>query len=56
MLSPEEQAEIASESQVIHRSVHPSEVAAAVLFLSSDDAAMITGRGIEVAGGGAHSG
>lgn len=54
MLSPEQQAEIASEHQVIHRSVQPAEVAAAVLFLSSDEAAMITGRGLEVAGGGTH--
>jgi NAD(P)-dependent dehydrogenase (short-subunit alcohol dehydrogenase family) len=56
MLTLEQQAEIARESQAIHRSVQPAEVAAAVLFLSSDEAAMITGRGIEVAGGGAHSG
>ncbi|MBW8753594.1 MAG: SDR family NAD(P)-dependent oxidoreductase, partial [Sphingomonadales bacterium] len=34
----------------------PAEVAATVLFLSSDEAAMITGRGIEVAGGGMHGG
>lgn len=56
MLTSEQQAAIASESQAIHRSVRPEEVAATVLFLSSDDAAMITGRGIEVAGGGFHSG
>lgn len=56
MLTPEQQVEIASESQVIHRSVRPEEVAATVLFLSSDEAAMITGRGIEVAGGGMHGG
>lgn len=56
MLSEEQQAEIASESQSIGRSVQPAEVAATVLFLSSDEAAMITGRGIEVAGGGAHGG
>lgn len=56
MLTPEEQAHIASESQAIHRSVRPEEVAATVLFLSSDEAAMITGRGIEVAGGGMHPG
>jgi len=56
MFTAEQQAEIASEHQVIHRAVQPAEIAAAVLFLSSDEAAMITGRGIEVAGGGAHPG
>ena len=54
MFTPEQQAEVASHHQMIHRCVQPSEIAAAVLFLSSDEAAMITGRGIEVAGGGAH--
>lgn len=54
MFSPEQQAEVASQHQMIHRAVQPAEVAAAVLFLSSDEAAMITGRGLEVAGGGAH--
>lgn len=56
MLTAEQQAEIAAEHQAIHRAVQPWEVAAAVLFLSSDEAAMITGRGIEVAGGGVHGG
>lgn len=56
MFTPEQQAAIASEHQVIHRAVQPAEVAATVLFLSSDEAAMISGRGIEVAGGGAHPG
>lgn len=56
MLTDEQQVEIASESQAIHRSVKPEEVAATVLFLSSDEASMITGRGIEVAGGGSHTG
>lgn len=51
MLTPEQQAAIASEHQLIHRSVLPSEIAAAVLFLSSDEAAMITGRELEVSGG-----
>ena len=54
MLTSEQQAEIASEHQAIHRSVLPEEIAATVLFLSSDEAVMITGRGIEVAGGGSH--
>jgi NAD(P)-dependent dehydrogenase (short-subunit alcohol dehydrogenase family) len=54
--TPEQQKAVASEHQVIHRGVEPWEIAAAVLFLSSDEAAMITGRGIEVSGGGAHPG
>ncbi|ATI80666.1 SDR family NAD(P)-dependent oxidoreductase [Sphingobium yanoikuyae] len=56
MFTAEQQAAIASEHQMIHRAVDPGEIAAAVLFLSSDEAAMITGRGLEVAGGGAHPG
>lgn len=55
MFNAQEQAAIAAENQVIHRAVRPEEIAAAVLFLSSDEAAMITGRGIEVGGGGYHS-
>lgn len=56
MFSAEEQAAIAGEHQMIARAVLPEEIAATVLFLSSDEAQMITGRGIEVAGGGAHAG
>jgi NAD(P)-dependent dehydrogenase (short-subunit alcohol dehydrogenase family) len=55
MFTLEQQAEVASHHQMIHRCVQPAEIAAAVLFLSSDEAAMITGRGIEVSGGGAHA-
>lgn len=55
MFTLEQQAEIAAENQVIHRAVDPREIANAVLFLSSDDASMITGRGIEVSGGRTHS-
>jgi NAD(P)-dependent dehydrogenase (short-subunit alcohol dehydrogenase family) len=51
MFTPEEQSRIASELQAIERAVDPGEVAATVLFLSSDEAAMITGRDIEVSGG-----
>ncbi|MGF7150135.1 NAD(P)-dependent dehydrogenase (short-subunit alcohol dehydrogenase family) [Sphingomonas zeicaulis] len=54
MFTAEQQAEIAAENQMIHRAVDPREIAAAVLFLSSDESAMITGRGIEVSGGRAH--
>ena len=56
MFTQEQQAAIAAEGQVIHRAVQPWEIAATVLFLSSDEAGMITGRGIEVAGGGTHPG
>lgn len=56
LFSVEQQAEVASELQMIPRSVQPWEIAATVLFLSSDQAAMITGRGIEVSGGGTHGG
>lgn len=56
MFSAEQQAAIAGEHQMIERAVLPEEIAATVLFLSSDEAQMITGRGIEVAGGGAHGG
>ena len=51
MLTAEQQAEIASHSQAIARAVRPEEIASTVLFLSSDEAAMITGRAIEVSGG-----
>lgn len=51
MLSNEQQAQVASHNQMIHRAVQPSEIASTVLFLSSDEATMITGRAIEVSGG-----
>ena len=51
MMSVEQQNHVAGELQVIARAVEPEEVAAAVLFLSSDEAAMITGRDLEVSGG-----
>lgn len=51
MLSDEEQRAIAGELQAIARAADPAEIAATVLFLSSDEAAMITGRDIEVSGG-----
>lgn len=51
MLTPEQQAAIASGAQLIGRPATPEEVAATVLFLCSDDAAMITGTDMEVCGG-----
>lgn len=50
-LSEEQQAETAAAHQAIARAVKPEEVAAAVLFLSSDEAAMISGTNVEVNGG-----
>lgn len=51
LLTVEQQQAIAGELQTIARAVDPAEIAAAVLFLSSDEAAMITGRDLEVSGG-----
>jgi NAD(P)-dependent dehydrogenase (short-subunit alcohol dehydrogenase family) len=51
LFTVEQQNAIAGELQTIARAVDPAEIAAAVLFLSSDEAAMITGRDIEVSGG-----
>jgi len=51
MFTVEQQSQVAGELQAIERAVDPAEVAAAVLFLSSDEAAMITGRDMEVNGG-----
>lgn len=51
MFTSEQQSKIAGELQAIDRAADVAEIAAAVLFLSSDEAAMITGRDIEVNGG-----
>ncbi|ASG22213.1 SDR family NAD(P)-dependent oxidoreductase [Nitrospirillum viridazoti] len=51
MFDAEQQAEIAGGGQSIARAVQPVEIAATVLFLCSDDAAMITGTDTEVCGG-----
>lgn len=51
MFSPERKAQYLAGRQAIERPVTPEEVAATVLFLSSDDAGMITGIDIEVNGG-----
>lgn len=49
--TPEMQKEVTSAFQVIKRLVRPEEIAGAVLYLSSDEAAMTTGRTLEVTGG-----
>ncbi len=51
ILSPEQQAQIASTSQLIARAVKPSEIADAVVYLCSDRSAMVTGINLEVCGG-----
>lgn len=48
---PERQQAITRSSQIFARLVRPEEIATAVLYLSSDDAAMVTGRDLEVGGG-----
>lgn len=45
------QREVTTATQVVPRLAKPEEIAAAVLYLSSDDAAMITGTDLEVGGG-----
>jgi NAD(P)-dependent dehydrogenase (short-subunit alcohol dehydrogenase family) len=51
MLSLESQQEIAAELQLIDRAVRPEEIAAAVMFLCSEGAAMLTGENLKVCGG-----
>ncbi len=51
-LSDEEQIEFARREQPIGRPLHPDEIAANVLWLCSDGAAMITGENLCVSGGG----
>lgn len=50
-MSEDEQKAHAAQSQPIGRAVRTEEVAASVIFLCSDDAAMITGENICVSGG-----
>lgn len=51
MLSQDHQRAIASEHQLIARAVQPEEIAAAVIYLCSPGAAMVTGENLQVAGG-----
>ena len=50
MFSPEQQAAMACD-HIFQRLVRPEEVAAAVMFLCSDQAAMISGHVLPVDGG-----
>lgn len=50
-LPPEVQEQVTSRMQVFPRLSKPEEIAAAVLYLSSDEAAMVTGVDLEVSGG-----
>jgi NAD(P)-dependent dehydrogenase (short-subunit alcohol dehydrogenase family) len=47
----QEAAEMTAQNQFIPRAAEPEEVAAAVVFLCSDGAAMITGTNVPIAGG-----
>lgn len=51
MFTPERKAQYLAGRQAIQRPVTPEEVAATVLFLSSEEAGMITGIDVEVNGG-----
>ena len=51
MLDEAQQREIAAENQLIARAVQPAEIAAAVVYLCSPGAAMITGENLKVCGG-----
>jgi NAD(P)-dependent dehydrogenase (short-subunit alcohol dehydrogenase family) len=48
---PEFYPELVATKQLIHKSIEPEDVAGAVLFLASDEAAMITGQTLAVNGG-----
>lgn len=50
MFDEQQQSEMASD-QIFARAIRPEEVAAAVMYLCSDDAAMITGTNLPVDGG-----
>ncbi|MFM2409279.1 MAG: hypothetical protein RL481_107 [Pseudomonadota bacterium] len=50
-LPPHVQHEVTSTTQVVPRLTEPHEIAAAVIYLSSDAAAMVNGLDIEVGGG-----
>lgn len=51
MFDDEQQADIARELQLIARAVKPEEIAAGVVYLLSDRAAMVTGTNLEISGG-----
>jgi NAD(P)-dependent dehydrogenase (short-subunit alcohol dehydrogenase family) len=48
---PEFYPELVATKQLIHKSIEPEDVVGAVLFLASDEAAMITGQTLAVNGG-----
>lgn len=52
LMTADQEKALAIETQPIGRSVLPEEIAASVLWLCSDGAAMVTGENIRVAGGG----
>lgn len=49
--SPEKQQAIVRSQQAIQRMAQPEEIAAGVLYLSSDEASMVTGSDLEIGGG-----
>jgi NAD(P)-dependent dehydrogenase (short-subunit alcohol dehydrogenase family) len=51
MLPEAQQREIAGAQQLIARAVKPEEIAAAVIYLCSPGAAMVTGENLKVCGG-----
>jgi NAD(P)-dependent dehydrogenase (short-subunit alcohol dehydrogenase family) len=48
---PQEQFDAVRDGQAIKRTLEPGDIAGAVAFLASDDAAMITGQALRVDGG-----
>jgi NAD(P)-dependent dehydrogenase (short-subunit alcohol dehydrogenase family) len=52
VLTPEQKQNILDTRQAIHRMIEPEDIADAVLFLCSDESAMVVGLNIPVDGGG----